>query len=97
MAVPWLQYAFQFLTLMSSFNISLAIFNLIPIPPLDGYRLLNDTVFKGQLYVPERFQNLLRLGLLALCWFGALNGLLSTCVNGAMGFFLRLFLGMIPG
>ena len=97
MAVPWLQYVFQFLTLMCSFNVSLAIFNLIPIPPLDGYRLLNDTVFRGNLQVPEQFQRCLRLGLLALCWFGALNGLLSTCVNGVWGFFLRLFLGLIPG
>ena len=96
MAVPWLQYLEQFLTLMCSFNISLAIFNLIPIPPLDGYHLLNDTVFRGRLQLPPRLYHYLRLGLLALCWFGALNGFLSTCINGAWGFFLRLFLSLIP-
>lgn len=96
MAIPWLQYVYQFLTLMCSFNISLAIFNLIPIPPLDGYHLLNDTVFRGRLILPGNADQILRLLLLALCWFGALNGFLSTCINGAWGFFLRMFLSFIP-
>lgn len=81
---------------MCSFNISLAIFNLIPIPPLDGYRLLDGTVFKGQLHIPPQYQRMLPIVLMVLLWAGALNGLLSTCVNGVYGFFLRFFLSLIP-
>lgn len=40
------------LKLMAYINISLAIFNLIPIPPLDGSKIL-------QFIVPERYHNIL--------------------------------------
>ena len=30
-------------------NLSLAVFNLLPIPPLDGYHILNDILLKGRL------------------------------------------------
>ena len=33
-----------FLQLMLSINITLFLFNLIPIPPLDGYRIIQDLV-----------------------------------------------------
>ena len=31
-------------------NIALAVFNLLPIPPLDGYHLLNDLILRRQLF-----------------------------------------------
>ena len=95
MAVPWLQYAFQFLTLMSSFNISLAIFNLIPIPPLDGFHLVNDTIFGGRIRLDPQVFRVLQAILIALCLFGALNGVLSVAINAVYSFFLQLFL-LIP-
>jgi len=96
MAISWLQYPMQFLSLMCSFNIALALFNLIPVPPLDGYRLLNDIAFRGRLHIPAQFMRYAQIGLMALCWFGLLNGLLSTCIDGVYGFFLRMFLSLIP-
>ncbi len=35
-------------------NIALAVFNLIPIPPLDGYHVLNDLVLKRPLYAAQK-------------------------------------------
>ena len=35
-------------------NLSLAIFNLIPLPPLDGYHVLNDLVLKRPLFATQR-------------------------------------------
>lgn len=77
-AMPWLQYIQRFLLMMQSVNLSLALFNLLPIPPLDGYHLLNDTLLKGRLQLDRRVFEMTRVVLLVLCLSGALNGLLST-------------------
>ena len=50
--VPY--YLFEMLSYFVQINIVLAIFNLIPIPPLDGYHVLNDLVLKRELYATQR-------------------------------------------
>ena len=68
---------------------SLCIFNLIPIPPLDGYHVLENLLIrrvnpKFFLYF-ERYGNFI---LIALLLTGALTGLLSTVVSTIVsGFF----------
>ncbi len=44
----WLIYVLRYLGVFCSLNIGLAVFNLLPIPPLDGYRLANNLFFKGR-------------------------------------------------
>ena len=66
-------------------NLSLAIFNLIPLPPLDGYHVLNDLVLKRPLFASPRAamagQGILILLMVTdiLPWFlnWALSGVLS--------------------
>lgn len=66
-------------------NLSLAIFNLIPLPPLDGYHVLNDLVLKRPLFATQRAamagQGMLILLMVTdiLPWFlnWALSGVLS--------------------
>lgn len=47
-------------------NLSLAFFNLIPIPPLDGYHLLNDLILRKPLFASIDTQRLTRILLLIL-------------------------------
>ena len=47
-------YIYQMLTYFVVVNIMLAIFNLIPIPPLDGYHVLNDLVLKRPLFADQK-------------------------------------------
>ena len=96
MAIPWLQHVERLLMLMCSINISLAVFNFLPIPPLDGYHLVNDTLLRGRLQLNANTFRIAQLVLIVICLTGALSGILSTCVNAVYGFFLQLFLGMIP-
>lgn len=96
LAVPWLQHLLRFLMLMSRINISLAIFNLLPIPPLDGYHLVNDTLLKGRLQLTAQTFRIAQVALLLLCWTGALTGFLSTVVDGVSNGVLTLFLQLIP-
>ena len=63
---PWLQYVQRFLMDFSMVNIGLALFNLLPIPPLDGYHVFNDILFRGRLHIPARVMNFLSFALLVL-------------------------------
>lgn len=47
-------YAYQIVMRFMMLNLTLAVFNLIPIPPLDGYHVLNDLVLKRPLFAPDR-------------------------------------------
>lgn len=66
-------------------NLNLAIFNLIPLPPLDGYHVLNDLALKRPLFATQRAamagQGILILLMVTdiLPWFlgWALSGVLS--------------------
>ena len=59
--MPWLRYVERFLLMMAQTNLGLALFNILPIPPLDGYHLVNDLLFKGKLHSSGRRSLLRRL------------------------------------
>lgn len=47
-------YLYQILFRSACINLSLAVFNLIPLPPLDGYHVLNDLMLKRPLFATEK-------------------------------------------
>ncbi|MBR3929467.1 MAG: site-2 protease family protein [Clostridia bacterium] len=50
------EIAFQMLLSFVFLNLALAAFNLIPLPPLDGYHVLNDLVLKRPLFADYKAQ-----------------------------------------
>lgn len=80
-------YVQRFFLLLAKMNLGLAIFNLIPIPPLDGYRFLDMFVFKGKLVLDQRISSFISLGFMIMLMSGVLNNLLFT-INGAVFGFL---------
>ena len=64
-------------------NLSLAVFNLIPIPPLDGYHVVNDIFLRGRLHIPAKVMNVLMIGMLALFYF---TNIFSTAISTAVYF-----------
>ena len=83
MRTPWLMHVQRFLLLFSTMNVSIAVFNLLPIPPLDGFHVLNDTILQGKLTMNRQFFQIAQVALLLLCFTGALSGVLTT-VTGAI-------------
>ncbi len=76
-------------------NISLAVFNLLPVPPLDGSKILN-AVLPARIYFKimqyEQYGFIILILLINLPFF---SGFLSTVVNGILTAFSWV-IGLIP-
>lgn len=89
-AISWAQYITQ---LFASYNLSLMLFNLIPIPPLDGSKILsaflpNRVYYKMLSY--ERYYSialiififvLMRLGVFNTFIYGGINLIFNAMIN----------------
>lgn len=81
-------------------NLSLALFNLLPVPPLDGSHVLNDLLLKRPLFASRRTALMGQGALLLLVWTGALSKVLniamSAIMNGIGHGYLLLFRCVVP-
>ena len=91
---PWLRHVQRFLMMFYYMNLSIAVFNLLPIPPLDGWHVLDDLVLKGRLSMNPRAFEMSRFILLALMLTGVLGSVLLAVTgvieNGVLNLFLRI-------
>ncbi len=69
------------LSLMLSINIGLAVFNLIPIPPLDGSRILSFFLPNRINAVISRYERYIFIGLFILMYSGILDKPISIATN----------------
>ena len=88
---------FHILLTMISINIGLAVFNLLPIPPLDGSRLLTALLPAKLYYKLLQYERFIMLGLFFLLFTGVLSlplNLLSNYLLHGIDF-ITGFLGRI--
>ena len=78
-------YLFMFLLILAQINIGLGIFNLIPIPPLDGSKILMGILKEETYFKLLRYENYFMMGLVLLLASGFLDSQLlyarSTILN----------------
>ncbi|MBR6570292.1 MAG: site-2 protease family protein [Clostridia bacterium] len=92
MRYPWLQYVQRFLLMFSTMNLSVGLFNLLPIPPLDGYHIFNDILLKGRLRLSRQVFQIAQVVLIVLCLTGGLSSILNTAFDAVEQSVLRLLL-----
>ena len=51
---PWLLYVQRFLAQFAMCNLGACLFNLLPIPPLDGFHVFNDILLRGKIRLSGR-------------------------------------------
>ena len=66
----YLAYFLQYMVLM---NVSLAVFNFIPVPPLDGSRILLVALPQRMYFGLMRYERYIMVAMLAAVWMGLLD------------------------
>ena len=92
----WLLYIQHFFAYFSLLNLCLALFNFLPLPPLDGFHIFNDILLKGRLRLTPQVFRICQVALLALCYMTNIVGNLisraqvaiqSGLISGLTGLF----------
>ena len=86
----WALFAQRFFLMLATMNLGLAVFNLLPVPPLDGYRFLDMFVFKGRLMIDQRIAQMVSLAFMVLLLSGVFDKLLGLVNGTVFGFFSNI-------
>ncbi|MBN1778426.1 MAG: site-2 protease family protein [Clostridiales bacterium] len=92
MQMPWLMHIQRFLLIFMTMNLMIAVFNLLPIPPLDGFHVFNDLILKGRLRITPQFQRAAQIVFLLLIFTGVLGTGLLYVTEAIQGGVLNLYL-----
>ncbi len=83
----------SFFGFAASINISLAVFNLLPIPPLDGSRIVSLLLPSKYYFKIMQYERYIMIGMFVLLWTGILStplSLLAGLVSAGFDFITRL-------
>lgn len=81
----------EILTQIFSLNLSFAIFNIIPLPPLDGYHVLSSLFVRKNYRILDFLNRYSYIILFALMWSGVFTYITSWAGGGLMNLFASFY------
>jgi len=92
---PWLLHVQRFLFQLALVNVGMGLFNLLPIPPLDGFHVANDLLFEGRLNLGGRLFQITHIALMVLLIATDFIGdWIMKAINAVQGVVLPLMLSI---
>lgn len=94
----FLDFTLIFLFYFHYINLTLGLFNCIPLPPLDGSRFFLLLLPKRAYFAVMRYERYIAIGLMILLFVGAFTGILSLAtewISGGMIGLFELFFGLL--
>ncbi len=85
-----LYYVFMFFYYTTVISCGLAVFNLIPISPLDGSKVLFAFLPRNLYFKLMRYERYGMILLIVLVWLGVMDGMLTTAVEAVSDFVMQL-------
>ena len=96
MQSPILTALYSFASYFVQVNILLAVFNLIPVPPLDGFHVVEDLLIKktgpGSFFWLRKYSNFILIGVLIIL---NITGVLSYVTGALYGLLTSVFMPLI--
>jgi Zn-dependent protease len=95
MRMPWLSHVLRFLYNFTTVNLGMALFNLLPIPPLDGFHVFNDIILRGKLRLNQQAMRIFMFALIAVTFATNIVGkFLGAAISGVQGAVLHALLAV---
>lgn len=73
------------------YNVAIAIYNILPVYPMDGAKVLAQFLPANKYYQYMQYEKIIQMIVIFLVLFGTFSGIFSTIINAILSFVFLLF------